>query len=617
MARGSQSFNERLKSGMHGPQAVAIKFSLAALVCVCVFRFIYPDFDSLSYSATGYSTPLLDIFWFKARLVSGILTYIEFFPAVFMAALTLPFALKVYESRGDSRFQTTFFESLRPHLMTGIAGTLIYALLSLVVSPLLNNYTIKAQRESILYSAARERAEAFAKEEKWVEASGFFAVCDRIWPQNDALSDLEGKISSGMERLRYSRAERVRRSNALGGIPGQPVPVNAAEALALAKRALAAERYYDAHWLSNTAESLAREGSVEAADAARTASLAWNAIARLEPSEDEKLLYSIYKRKREGYEALISGEWLRAYYIFNALIKDAPSDPDVRKYLTMSEAGLETVAFFLDEMDLAIGDIESNAVFSLPNREDGLTGESGRIVFRIEALTTFEDVSYGRGLEAIGFSARNEPLFRVSAQSVKIMPISISDSWQTVLLLRAVDRENEAVRQEPLWGGATGGSGAVSGARNRRGGSQLLLSIQYEDFLLASAAQSGADGFFLNDLWTSAKRLEDAGFVPQVFETEILRQIAEPALFPAVAVLALVIGWKYRSLFRVRYSIYPMLIVLPMVFSMMGALLRSLVRSGLIWTLLSFGFAPALVSLAAASILSFALSVFLLAAQRN
>jgi lipopolysaccharide export LptBFGC system permease protein LptF len=192
----------------------------------------------------------------------------------------------------------------------------------------------------------------------------------------------------------------------------------------------------------------------------------------------------------------------------------------------------------------------------------------------------------------------------MTAQSVKMMPISIAGSWQTVLLLRAVDRENSALRHEPVW--TRGGRGA-----------QLLLNIHYEDFLLAAAARDGINSFFLSDLWSAAERLDNKGFVPEVFQTEFLIRIAEVSFFPAAAVLALVIAWNYRAAFRVRYSLFPMFFVLPVVFSLLGILLRSMVRAALIFSLLSWGFVPALIALVLASVFGFALCVFLLAAQRS
>jgi hypothetical protein len=574
---------------------IAVIYNFTALIVLIFFRFIYPDFAG--------NVLLLDVFWFKARLARGILTYVDMFPSIFMSALALPFAFKIHKQEAETRFSRAFFDSLRPHLLVCIIGTIIYTLLCLIAVPLLGNYEIRIQRESRLYRGAIERAELLAGEEKWIEAASFFAVCEQIWPENSRYDALADRIATGIERLRYSHdapGPRTKKTS-LGALPGVGDPLNAQDALALAKKALNGERYYDAHWLANTAERLAKQGSVEATDAARTASLAWNAIARMEPSQDEELLFSIYRRKREGYEALISSEWLRAYYIFRLLSNDAPSDPDVQKYLTMSERGLQTVAFFLDEMDGAVGDAQLDVVFSLP--DEG----SGRVVIRIEALTNFSDAAFGRGLEVLGFSQQSKLVFRLSSAVVKIVPVPLNGRWYTTLILRAVDRENAMLVREPVW----------TGNAAYAGGPQLLLDIPFEEFLLAAAAQNGTQGFFLRDLWTAAETLGRDGYVPQVFAAEIIRMIAEMVFFPAFAVAALIIGWKYRARFRVRYALFPMMVVMPLVFHLGGTLMRVVVNSLAIWLALSWGIIASLAITMAGALVLFTCSLFILAAQRS
>ena len=581
------------KFKLNSTPSICFFYHAAALVALLLFRFIYPDFDSLD--------KLLDVFWFRARLARGFLTFIDMFPALFISSLVLPYAITVYGKSAARRFSTRFFDSFKPQIISCIVGSVIYALLYLGAAPALERYQSRAQSETRLFAESRKKAERFAAEEKWAQAAVFFALCDHIWPHAEPLSGLREKILAGMERLRYGRENRPRSAGEkAAGVPAID-PLDAVDALRLAKEALNKERYYDAHWLANAAERLARPQSIEAVEAVRTASLAWNAISRIESSREDEELFAFYRRKREGYEALLSGEWLRAYYLFNALIKEAPLDPDVRKYFALSEEGLLSITFFIDEMDLAVGDALNDTVFSIPRSEKG-----GRLVLRLEALTVFDDAAFGRGLEALSFSPQGALQYRLSSEAVKILPVSVNGEWRTAILLSAVDRDNPAIRLDPVWSGGT-----------EERGPQILLDMAFEDFLLAAAVQEGTRGFFLQDFWQAAKKLDNNGYVPEVFYVWIIRTLMKIAAFPSFAILGVIIGWKYRAKYKVRYAIYPMLITLPLVFYLLNSLARSAVNTLVIYAVLSLGFTGAFFSMIGAAFLFFAVSLFLLAAQRS
>lgn len=571
-------------------------YTIFSFVVLIIFRFIYPDFD--------VSSQLLDDFWVKARFTRGVLTFIDLFPAVFMSALTIPFALKIHSGSSEKRFSMAFFDSLKPHLACCIAGTIVYTFLSLIAMPLLTNYELRLQSESRLYTTAREKAAEFAEKEQWLDAAMFYSICEYILPEAAAKDSLAETIASGVERLRYGRENSAgAKKTPPMALPGYSASLNENEALALAKKAFQNGRYYDAHWLANTAERLAKPSSTEAADAARTASLAWNAISRMEPTSDEERLFSIYRRKREGYEALVNGEWLRSYYIFTALLNDAPNDTDVQNYYSLSKQGVSSVAFFLDEIDTAAGNTMGNVIFSLPASDKG-----GRIVLRIETLTLLEDAAFGRGVEAISFSPQNILEWRLSSELVKILPMSINGQWRTALILHAVDRTNPSISKKPVW------TGRVPTAAEEN---QLLLSLSFEELQLAAQAQQGGSGFFLSDLWLAAHSLGENGFIPEVFYVRIVRVLAQVIFFPALAIIAIVIGWKYRAKFHVRYAFYPMLVVLPLVVSLIGVLLRAVIHAVAVWAVISFGISSAMLIFITTAIISFAVCVFFLAAQRG
>jgi hypothetical protein len=587
-----------IKFKASSPVFIAVLYSLSALVLIILFRLIHSDIPN--------EKELLKIFLYKAKLSKGIINFIDLFPAIFMSALVLPFAIKPAGESTAARFSKAFLNSMGSRISACIGASIIFGILSLCARPLLNNYQTRVQAESKLYNASKIKAAEYAEKNEWITAGHFIVVCDRIWKDNPAAMELHFSIDNGIENYRYSRETREEEKKALvSAVAGQRQPVNAEGALVLSEQALSEERYYDANWFANLASRLSRNGSVEQSRATRLQAVSWNAITSQAPSLQEENKYSLYRRKRDGYEALTNNDWIRSYYIFKDLLTELPLDPDVNNYFTISENGLKSIAFFFDEMDLAIGNVQNDAVFSLPYSG---TGGGGRLVMRIGALTSFEDCAFGRDLEIIAFNLEKKPMFEISVALIKIMPVEIAGIWRIMILMRAVDRDNSGIVQEPQWRILQGGGSA---------GTQLFLDLSYDDFLIAAAAANSTKGFFLNDLWTGAAVLGSMGYIPQIFWTEIVRAIYTALLFLPLSIFALIIGWKYRSKRKAPYAMPPMLFVLPIVFHTIVLLIDRVFNLVATWTVLSFGFSQAAVICLSISAALFILMLFLLASQRG
>jgi hypothetical protein len=347
--------------------------------------------------------------------------------------------------------------------------------------------------------------------------------------------------------------------------------VNAAEALALAETAFREERYYDSHWLATLAGQLAELGSVETVEAARAASRAWNAIASLEPNSRELDAVRIYQLKNSGYEAMIAAktqkldagvlnspnaEWIRAYYIFKELSVLAPRDPDVANFLAECEIQLGDIAFFIDETEMTLGGILSGAVFSIPRKTS--SGQPyGRMVLRLESLAASLDYSYGMDIELLVFDENGMLVNRLEAPFAKFLPKTLGSQPRVLLLLQALDREDQALRWGPAW---------TNPGYSELGDTQVILEIPYEDFLLTTQVRRGVANFFIGELFTAQERLGNYGYIPQVFAAEILSRFAEPVYFLALLILILTLGWRYRAPRRPRYLSIPMLVILPLGF---------------------------------------------------
>ncbi|MDR1238691.1 MAG: hypothetical protein LBK27_01125 [Treponema sp.] len=587
------------------PARIFVLYLLVCALGIMGFRLVFP----------GEAPPIP---WFSRswRLVQGLLTLIGLFPALAMSALVIPFGRAALDGEEYSSFSPKFFQIIRGPVITAISAVVIYGLLFFLALPIVQDREANMRAEGALYRLARDRARSHSQAGEWPEAAQFIAICERIWPESPEMERLKNQAAIHMEERRFDedeeRAEAAAgfRSAGLSALPGQRQPVDAAQALTLAEAALGEERYFDAHWLSTLAERISRPGSPEALAAVRLAGRAWNAVQSLAPNARETRLFRIFRLKQSGYEAMISGDWIRAFYLFQELLELTPNDPDAATFFAKSEQGAKEIAFFHDEIELAVGETLTGAVFSLP----GSGGRPGRAVLRFSGLSGFADYSYGLGLEYISFDGDARPVSRMEAPYAKILPIRIDDRPRTLILLRALDRQDRNRRWEPSWA-ADPALPPAPGAEIP-GDARLLLDMGYEDFLLLSHVRRGLDNLYMRELFT-ARTLGSSGYLPQVFEAEIIYRLSVPLFFLPLAILAIILGWRFRAKKRPRYLFIPMLPILPLVFNGLVYLYRAILNTAGIWVVISLGFSAALVVFIAALVFLFIVFLILLAAQHG
>jgi hypothetical protein len=596
------------KETVFSPSGIFIIYVIASYLAIMVFRFIFP----------GEKAPLAH-FFVSWRFIRGCLDFLSLYPALALSSLVIPFGLKARPPEQFNPFSSRFLNSLKPSIFTAIAASVLYAALLFLALPAAKDYDADLRYQAKLYHLALKKAREFSGRDEWPETARMVAICDRIWPEGTEIEKLRIESNIRAEHALLARIQSPRTAEdesaaAQPGLPGSN-PLEAVGALVMAETALTEERWYDAHWLATLAERLSEKGSVETAEARRLASLAWNGVSSLEPNARETRAHSTYLLKRDGYNALLADDWIRAYYIFRELSSLSPEDPDVEKYLGMSEKGTLNVAFFADEKELALGDIMTGAMFSLPmgSVPAGAAPGSeiipgGRIVMRVSSLSIFPDYAYGIDNEIMAFDREGRPAWRMEARYAKLLPLFLSSGSRVTVMMRALDREDKNKRWEP----AAEGMGKEAPA-----GAQITLGLNWEDFLLLSEIRRGPDFLSPGELRAASTTLGSRGYLPQVFEAELIQRFAEPIFLLPIAVFIIVIGWRFRSHKRPRYLRIPMLGVLPAVFSCFVHFYRGCLNNMGIWAVVTLGFSSSILVFAAAALVLLILSLIILAAQHG
>jgi hypothetical protein len=575
---------------------------------IMLFRIIMPG-----------DSPPIKPFAFNWRLLRGVLTIADYFPALILSAFIVPFGYRIKEGE-DMVFVPGDIASLTASVVRAIVAGCVYGLILFFIVPLAGDTVETMQSQTTLYHTSRAAirtllfrggvlAPGALTDTELSHARQFLAVCDYIWPEGAELAAEREELYAEIEQRKVQTSDKgtvAEEPPANRSFTGQRQPVNATEALRFATAAMEEKRYYDAHWLAGLAGRLSPQGSIEQNAAARLASQAWAAVGLIEPTADDIRAHDNYQTKREGYEAMIAEDWIRAYYIFLELRLLTPDDPDLAKFIAKCEDGLKSIAFFIDEVAMTSPLLKTDAVFSIPRIESG-----GRTVIRTGSLSVFSDTAYALNIEILGFDALRRPVYSITAPYARIVPVTIAGRARSVIYMRALDRNNKELRWEPVW------EGQREQEAGQGGGAELVVDMAYEDIITACESDVGDTNYHFTSLHTAGARLPDYGFVPEVFSVLEIRSIAEPLMLLPLSIFAIIVGWRYRvRIGRARYVLIPMLVVLPVVFNTLVHLYRHLNNALAIWLALSLSLPAAIAVSIGISAVLFVIAIIALAYQK-
>jgi hypothetical protein len=190
----------------------------------------------------------------------------------------------------------------------------------------------------------------------------------------------------------------------------------------------------------------------------------------------------------------------------------------------------------------------------------------------------------------------------------KIIPLNLDSGPSLAILLRTLDRTDKNKRWEPEI--------KIPG-QNAPGNAEIMLPVSWENFLLLLNLRGGLAGLSPADLRKAAGALASYGYLPQVFETELIQRFTQPLFLLPLGIFAIVIGWRYRALKRPRYMAIPMLGIIPLVFNGVVHFCRYWFNDFGIWAVISLGFTTAAIACGALVVVLLVLSFILLAIRHD
>jgi len=359
---------------------------------------------------------------------------------------------------------------------------------------------------------------------------------------------------------------------------------------------MAEEDYLNAHYFA----SLALRLDASSEQAVNLRNQAWEELNRYSAPKDDREAGELFFEKVKGLSALEEGDYMAAYYLFKGLVETHPEDTEAPEFLARSRAAMRTMAFFLDE---AVGGL------ALPGTGDLLfcnPGEDGsQEVVRIDQMTGGGGEIYFYGIEAARFDPDGGVDRHLRAPYGKLIGDHIN------MNCRDRDTREEAYLPEYRVGGP-GETGYIATLHL-----QDPREVRYLPAL--STEQSRLHGLGIYDLWKLRSLYERAGYDPSDVEIGVLMRIIRPFLFLILSVLAMAMGWAYRSRYLGRPPV-PTFIVLPVLPLVLVVVSDLFLRAHEIlfrFFLISLGFTYAAAFLFLAESLFLIVSLFLLSGQMS
>ena len=347
------------------------------------------------------------------------------------------------------------------------------------------------------------------------------------------------------------------------------------------KEAAEKKQWFDAHYWAQLAVDACDGTNTNLPAATQAANYAWKQL-NLPVEFDNSAEREYYKKKREGYKAYVSGDDLKAYYIFLSLGESSAEkrkDPDVIKFFELAKENVENQYFFFDETENMNQLADSQNVYFTLDYPDG----TSNVFYISKSMDIKRDgglVRYLEDFNVIHYDSNGDfrysfhvPYAKVTAQLVSEIDesshasLGISRKWKSVpvITLQSVDRTTEGVISKPVF--EFDRTGIPVHILNKLGmkaleeedsmtsvisfvnvpkSTMMILPMPFSDFHVINEASSGADTMSLLSLYKFLPDAVEYGFSKEVFVENFLQRITYPFIALIMLILCASIAWNYR-----------------------------------------------------------------------
>ncbi len=510
-----------------------------------------------------------------------------------MTAFALFFRMKdIYRGAGKVG---AFYSLVSSNLILFIFLSLAYTVLIMGFYPAayysLERMISQSRQAKIFLESAQNETDSG----KYSSALSYYDLYIAIDTKNTEILEERSEIQSKLYRRREEEALLSQTSKTEESISSLR-DMNAYELLEKAREYYEREDYYSAHYYA----TLARRMDSTDLESRRIAAKALEKIDSLEPTGSDKQASELYRRKREGYEAFNSGNYITAYYIFNELQQDYPNDPDIISYLSKSKGEIAQVSFYLDEAEKIDPLPGVEKILFRNYRDDG----SQEIVYIGKMVETDEGIFF-KNIEAIQFQPGGKVIYHLYAPHGKLI-----EDHEDYINMAGIHRLNKDLRESPVY---------YAGFRHSELDNLLTLRVGAENLGNFRVGVQTAKQMSLDDLWQIRKDIRKYGYIEEHLDREIIVRILYPFSFLILSLLSVSIGWNYRTRHLTRTPLFSFLFIpiFPLIITMLTSLFLSAQLVIVCFVLIKYDFAVSLTCLLIMQGAFLIMALIILAGQKS
>lgn len=526
------------------------------------------------------------------RILLTLKVFIYIMPAIFFTSSTVGWAIDFGSHSGNSilRFSHAMFERYKGIVVTGMIFVAILTFAWELANPLISKKMKSLEELPSLMTEYQITAKNLYDAQNYELSYKYAKSAYMIDPKNTLNSTLVFKAESALnEKAKISKSiiqtmHELTFGDSMFGIPKKSMqiptePYESYKLLQTARECLENQDWFGAHYYSQQALKLADNKNVNITECKHIAATAWNMLSQAREygtTEEQK----IFAKKYEGYTALTNGDFLHSYYVFNTLSKESKYlaiDPDVVRYLRISQQALDNQYFYYDEtFNLKGYETATNISFKIKNSLNGTT-----TVFYIKGVSSkghaANMIQYLRALTIITLSPEGEYLSGIYVPYAKMKNIETSMIDEEILenleinkkiknipfvLLTSVDRNLEGLIYRPE---------KIGGSEKNTDINYLLMPISYEVFNTLKEASKGAESMPLTSLMDFYTYADRFGYSGEVFCQALMNRLLFPLYVLIFFVMIAITAWHCRinedSIFKFHW-IYIFILLCPIYISM-------------------------------------------------
>ena len=509
-----------------------------------VMAFIAVIIYTLQQSAPA---ELLQQFTAKYMFLLILENFLRLLPVLFLTTILVAYSWN-YAKYQDEKDSYTKLSVVMTDLLKRVFVVVLVSLVSILLALELIMPILEINRQSILNSSRnyKEFRELVAKsldKKDYVNANLYANQVLRILPDSAEAKAIVADVEKKIKNADVIVAKQKETEKGFV-VENAEVP----QLIEMAQKSFDKKSYFDAHYYSTLALQAFNPKNANLDDAKRLASESWNMLQSFEDAAGS-LTKDIYQRKRNGYDAFISGDYFEAYYIFRQLHNEIGDDPDIKRYMNLAQENLEKQYFFMDEtLDLKPFEYANDVYFSIK------TFENERWIVGIKGISAVENagrvVQYMRGMHIIVYGPDGkikqnyyvpyakaseqkadyfEPKYQVPVEKEKVKTLPF-------IILKSVDRENKNIAVAPV--------NNLNGEKIEM--TSVVLPLPYRDLLQIIDTAPGPDNMALNSLIAFCGKAEKYGFAKQSFIDALCNRLCFPLLFLIIAMISAICAWKYK-----------------------------------------------------------------------